>query len=165
LLEIGKGVDLSTPFPSSFASALVVGHPCNGRRRSYETIRVLESVLADSREKRPNLANIGEIEANPALGKNRLALSTHPCATSVPFLFDTFGANWLRAVPKRRIPVQKGWQFAVVGCDANEVPHYLGFAETYDRAAQLRESTKLLGWRRVGVFDAQLRELTAKPNA
>jgi hypothetical protein len=111
------------------------------------------------------LANIGEVEANPALRKNRLALSTHLCATSVPFLFDTFGANWLRGVPKRRIPVQKGWQFAVVGCDANEVPHYLGFAETYDRAAQLRESTKLLGWRRVAVFDAELRELTAKPNA
>jgi hypothetical protein len=97
--------------------------------------------------------------------ENRLALSTHLCATSVPFLFDTFGANWLRAVPKRRIPVKKGWQFAVVGCDANEVPHYLGFAETYDRAAQLRESTKLLGWRRVAVFDAELRELTARPNA
>jgi hypothetical protein len=57
----------------------------------------------------------------------------------------------------------KTWAFAVVGCDLNEHPKYLGFAQTYEDAIKLQENMSVVGWRRVAVFDATFHEVKAKP--
>jgi hypothetical protein len=58
----------------------------------------------------------------------------------------------------------ESWKFAVVGCDPNDSPSYLGVSETYDGAAKLREDMKLLGWLKVAVFDSAFRELEVTVN-
>jgi hypothetical protein len=55
-------------------------------------------------------------------------------------------------------PKQIAWNFAVVGCDANDCPRYLGFFDVIEEAAEYRENMKKIGWRRVAVFDAALKE-------
>jgi hypothetical protein len=54
------------------------------------------------------------------------------------------------------------WKFAVVGCDSNDNPRYLGFTETYEEATKLQENMKL-EWRRVAIFDAARQEVKKKP--
>jgi hypothetical protein len=55
------------------------------------------------------------------------------------------------------------WNFALVGCDSQGNPKYLGFTETYDEAIKLEKNMAILGWRQVAVFDAALQE--AKENS
>jgi len=55
------------------------------------------------------------------------------------------------------------WNFAVVGCNPNDCPRYLGFTETYEEAVKLQENMATAGWRRVAVFDATLQEVRGKP--
>jgi hypothetical protein len=55
------------------------------------------------------------------------------------------------------------WNFAVVGCDSNDWPQYLGVRELYEEAVELQGSMAAAGWRRVAVFDAALREVKEKP--
>lgn len=52
---------------------------------------------------------------------------------------------------------------AVVGCDLNDHPKYLGFAQTYEDAIKLQENMSVVGWRRVAVFDAAFQEVKEKP--
>ena len=53
----------------------------------------------------------------------------------------------------------ESWKFAVVGCDQNDSPSYLGFSDPYDGEAKLKENMKSLGWLKVAVFDSAFREL------
>jgi hypothetical protein len=55
------------------------------------------------------------------------------------------------------------WEFAVVGCNLNDSPRYLGFTETYEAAVKIQSNMTALGWRRVAVFDADLKEVKEKP--
>lgn len=59
----------------------------------------------------------------------------------------------------------ESWNFAVIGCDSNDCPKYLGMTETYEEAVQLRGNMFVAGWRRVAVFDTALREIKEKPTA
>jgi hypothetical protein len=59
---------------------------------------------------------------------------------------------------------EKTWEFTVIGCDPNDIPSYLGFFGTYEGAAEFRGNMELVGWRRVAVFDAGLREVPAPPS-
>ena len=51
------------------------------------------------------------------------------------------------------------WNFAVVGCDSADAPKHLGFADTRDEATWLQKNIEALGWRRVAIFDAELKEV------
>lgn len=51
------------------------------------------------------------------------------------------------------------WNFAVIGSDLNNVPKYLGFVNTREQAAKLQKNAEINGWRRVAVFDADLKEV------
>lgn len=57
----------------------------------------------------------------------------------------------------------KTWAFTVIGCDLKDHPKYLGLAKTYEDAVKLQENMTVIGWRRVAVFDAALREVKKKP--
>ena len=55
--------------------------------------------------------------------------------------------------------MEETWRFAVIGCDSNEVPTYLGFANDLEEAEKLRTNAKTSGWRSVAVLDSTLREI------
>lgn len=57
------------------------------------------------------------------------------------------------------------WNFAIVGCDSNNLMHYLGFVKTYEDAAKFGEDMKKDGWNNVAVFDASLQEVKKNPQA
>jgi hypothetical protein len=57
------------------------------------------------------------------------------------------------------------WKFAVIGTNLNDIPLYLGFAETYEEAVKIKHNMTHQGWRRVAVFDADLMEVKEKPKA
>jgi len=52
----------------------------------------------------------------------------------------------------------ESWSFAVVGCDSNNIPKYLGFTKTREEAETFQNNMVLLGWRRVAIFDAAHQE-------
>lgn len=52
----------------------------------------------------------------------------------------------------------EGWNFTIIGCDSQDVPKYLGFKRTREEADKYQKQMENLGWRRVAVFDAALRE-------
>lgn len=54
------------------------------------------------------------------------------------------------------------WRFAVAGCDWNELPQYLGFTNSYRGAVELQRDMTAVGWRRVTVIDARLREVKTR---
>jgi hypothetical protein len=57
----------------------------------------------------------------------------------------------------------KTWAFAIVGCDLEDHPKYLGLAKTYEDAVKLQENMTIVGWRRVALFNAALQEVKEKP--
>jgi hypothetical protein len=57
------------------------------------------------------------------------------------------------------------WEFAVLGFDLNNNPRYLGVAEKYEEAVKIQKNMTAMGWRRVAVFDADLREVKEKAKA
>jgi hypothetical protein len=58
---------------------------------------------------------------------------------------------------------KKTWNYAVVGTDANDSPKYLGFTDTYDDAATLKQNLATVGWQRLAIFDAALQEVKEEP--
>jgi hypothetical protein len=57
---------------------------------------------------------------------------------------------------------KEAWNFAVVGCDSQSNPKYLGFTDTHDEAIRLQKNMATLGWSQVAVFDAALQEVKEK---
>jgi len=57
----------------------------------------------------------------------------------------------------------KSWEFAIVGCDQNEIPKYLGFEKNIDEAFVFKGKMEVLGWSRVAIFDASLLEVKNRP--
>lgn len=55
------------------------------------------------------------------------------------------------------------WNFAIVGCDSKDLPKYLGFTETYEEALKFQKNMVTVGWRRVAVFDPDLKEVKENP--
>jgi hypothetical protein len=51
----------------------------------------------------------------------------------------------------------ENWNFTVVGCSHN-VPKYLGFTETREKAETLQKNMEAVGWSRVAIFDAAHQE-------
>ena len=51
------------------------------------------------------------------------------------------------------------WNFPVVGCDSRDVPKYLFFTDTFEKAKAFCAKAETTGWRRVAVFDAMLKEV------
>jgi len=58
---------------------------------------------------------------------------------------------------------EEAWNFAVVGCNPNDVPKYLGFFDNYEEAVKFLKNMENIGWRRVAVFDAALKEVKTTP--
>jgi hypothetical protein len=58
----------------------------------------------------------------------------------------------------------KTWNFAIVGCDSNDIPRYLDFAETYEEAVTRQETlSNTAAWTRLAIFDAYHEEVKEKP--
>lgn len=55
----------------------------------------------------------------------------------------------------------EGWKFTVVGCDSNNIPKYLGNAETREEADKLQKHMEAAGWCRVAIFNAAHQEQIA----
>lgn len=53
----------------------------------------------------------------------------------------------------------ESWNFAVVGCDSGNMPKYLGFTQDLSAATVLQKNMVALGWNRVSIFDASLKEV------
>jgi hypothetical protein len=67
-------------------------------------------------------------------------------------------------VSEREVAMKaKAWSFAIVGCDLNDRPKYLGLAETYEDAVKLQENVTIVRWRRVALFNAASLEVKEKP--
>jgi hypothetical protein len=56
----------------------------------------------------------------------------------------------------------KTCNYAIVGCDADNGPCCLGFAETQKQAIEVLERTEHVGCEKVAAFDGGLRELLRK---
>jgi hypothetical protein len=64
---------------------------------------------------------------------------------------------------RRATRMKEGWNFTVVGCNSNNVPKYLDTGlSTYEEAVNYKEQMENIGWRRVAVFDAYLKEVKEK---
>ena len=51
------------------------------------------------------------------------------------------------------------WEFAVVGCNAHNVPRYLGFFQDCEIAEKFAKNAEIVGWQRVAIFDAALNQI------
>ena len=60
---------------------------------------------------------------------------------------------------------EKCWNFAVVGCGSADMPRYLGLFGTYEEAAEYLRNMETIGWRRLAVFDAALKEVRGRESA
>jgi hypothetical protein len=58
---------------------------------------------------------------------------------------------------------KESWEFSVVGCDSHDNPRFLAFSHTYEDAQAQQQSLTTVGWRRVAIFDAYLKEVKEKP--
>jgi hypothetical protein len=56
-------------------------------------------------------------------------------------------------------------KFRVYGIGPHNIPRYLGSSDTYEGAAEFRDSMKLSGWSKVAMFDVAMRELPTAPVA